>query len=157
VAVDSAGYVYVSNSGADQVQKFTATGSLVTQWGSSGSGDGQFSQPMGMTVGPNGHLYVADYGANSRIQEFTTSGAFVGKWGSYGSGNGQFVNPYGAAINNSGDIFVPDWGNNRIDEFHQALPVITPASSNWSLALLAVAGLGYAEIVRRKTRKPVEA
>jgi hypothetical protein len=133
----------------------------VTQWCSSGAGDGQFSQPMGMTVGPNGHLYVADYGANSRIQEFTTAGTFVGKWGSPGSGNGQFVNPYGAAINSVGAIFVPDWGNNRVDVFSQPLPTTTttntPASSDWSLALLAVVGLFVAETVRRRTGKTTEA
>ncbi|MEN6343387.1 MAG: hypothetical protein ABFC89_12620, partial [Methanospirillum sp.] len=49
---------------------------FVTKWGSQGSGDGQFSMPMGVAYSAN-HVYVADY-ANWCIQVFDTAGTFVG-------------------------------------------------------------------------------
>ena len=65
---------------------------LHLQWGTSGSGDGQFSNPLGVTTDPAGNVYVADAG-NDRIQKFTSAGTFLTKWGTDGSGDGQFDNP----------------------------------------------------------------
>ncbi|MGB8164256.1 MAG: hypothetical protein WCF14_04520, partial [Nitrososphaeraceae archaeon] len=63
---------YVSDIGNNRVQKFTADGQFVTKWGSSGSGDGQFNGPMGLTVDPSGYVYVVDIG-NKRVQVFAPS------------------------------------------------------------------------------------
>jgi hypothetical protein len=41
----------------------------LTQWGTPGSGDGQFCSPIGVAVGGSGSIYVADQG-NHRIQKF---------------------------------------------------------------------------------------
>lgn len=41
-----------------------------TQWGSLGSGNGQFNSPRGMAVDSSGNVYVADTG-NNRIQKFS--------------------------------------------------------------------------------------
>ena len=46
VAVDNNGSVYVSDTGNNRIQKFSSTGTYVSQWGSEGSGDGQFTPPM---------------------------------------------------------------------------------------------------------------
>lgn len=40
-----------------------------TQWGSFGSGNGQFSNPVGLATGAFGEVFVADTG-NDRIQKF---------------------------------------------------------------------------------------
>ena len=40
--------------------------------GKSGSGDGQFNGPMGLTVDPSGDVYVVDIG-NKRVQVFAPS------------------------------------------------------------------------------------
>ncbi len=64
------------------------------QWGSLGSGNGQFNAPHGAACAPDGNIFVAD-GSNHRVQYFTATGSYLGQWGTYGTGNGQFNNPYG--------------------------------------------------------------
>ena len=89
---------------------------FVAKWGSSGSDDGQFSWPMGITVGKDGYVYVVDM-LNRRIQKFTTSGTFVTKWGSKGSGDGQFESPHDVALDADGYVYVADTDNYRIQKF----------------------------------------
>src|SRR5580765_5337043 len=67
------------------------------QWGTPGSGNGQFNGPAGMAVDANGNVYVADYG-NHRVQKFTDTGAYLTQWGTHGSGSGQFNGPEGLAV-----------------------------------------------------------
>ncbi|RKY82076.1 hypothetical protein DRQ11_14700, partial [candidate division KSB1 bacterium] len=69
VAVDVSGYVYVTGYSDNWVKKFTPGGQLVTSWGESGLGDGQFTNPIGVEINSLGHVYVADHGAH-RIQKF---------------------------------------------------------------------------------------
>jgi len=45
---------------------------FVTKWGGLGSGDGQFSSPLGVAVDSSGYVYVAD-SYNHRIQKFQKS------------------------------------------------------------------------------------
>ena len=88
---------------------------LLTSFGSAGTGDGQFRHIWDMVVS-NGVLYVTDDTA-SRIQAFTTSGTFLGKWGGYGQGGYQFKNPSGIAADADGLIYVADAGNDRVMVF----------------------------------------
>ena len=117
IAVDPQGYVYVTDSNLNRVQKFTSSGQFVTKWGSSGTGDGQFRRAKGIAVDSQGNVYVADAG-NNRTQKFTSSGQFVTKWGSSGTGNGEFSYPHGITVDKSGNVYVSDLGNsNRIQKF----------------------------------------
>ena len=56
--------------GNHRVQKFTSDGTFLTQWGSGGSGPGQFDWPRGIAVDGSGNVYVADT-CNHRVQKFT--------------------------------------------------------------------------------------
>jgi tripartite motif-containing protein 71 len=91
-------------------------GAFLTTWGSSGSGNGQFSLPEGVATDGSGHVYVADTN-NDRIQKFDASGTFLTTWGSVGSGNGQFDSPIGVATDGSGNVYVADTFNHRIQKF----------------------------------------
>jgi len=108
--------VFVADRGNNRIQKFTSTGVYITQWGSLGSGNGQFNSPSGIATNAAGDVYVADF-LNNRIQKFTGTGVYVTEWGSIGSGNGQFIHPYSIAVGPSGDVYVVDYHNFRVQRF----------------------------------------
>jgi len=65
----------------------------VLQFGSKGSGDGQFSFPYGVACNSRCDIVVVEIG-NHRVQVFDKAGKFLFKFGSNGNGNGQFSNPW---------------------------------------------------------------
>jgi DNA-binding beta-propeller fold protein YncE len=69
VAVDNGGNVYVADTENNRIQKFTSSGTYLTQWGSFGQGNGQFAAPYGVAVDSGGNVYVVDAG-HSRIEVF---------------------------------------------------------------------------------------
>jgi DNA-binding beta-propeller fold protein YncE len=107
--MDTSGNVYVADL-SDRIQKFDANGTFLMQWGSLGSGAGQFDEPLGLATDASGNLYVSDLG-NGRIQKFDSSGTFLLQWGSPGSGDGEFTSPIGVAIDDAGNVYVADSDN----------------------------------------------
>ena len=94
-----------------------------SSFGSTGSGNGQFSGPNGVAVDQgSGDVYVAD-SANNRIEKFGPSGAFIAEFGTHGTGNGQLSDPTEIAVDNSVfpvAVYVVDSGNNRVEKFSAA-------------------------------------
>lgn len=116
VAVDSYGNIYVSDPGNNRIQRFTPDGAFLAEWGSMGSGEGQFDEPRGVAVDSCGSVFVADT-LNNRIQEFTLNGAFLQTWGTEGLDRGEFANPHGVTVDGSGRLYVADTDNKRIQKF----------------------------------------
>ncbi len=56
VAVDTAGNVYVADQLGYVVQKFTASGTFQTEWGSYGGGHGQFGPIAGLGTDASGKV-----------------------------------------------------------------------------------------------------
>jgi len=123
------GNVYVTDSGNDNVAEFSGTGSLVTTWGGSGEGDGQFDLPLGIATAGN-DIVVSDDN-NHRIQEFSSTGAFITKFGEGGAGDGEFTENYGVGADPIGNVYVADAGNTRVQRFFQGLdPCVQLSGAN---------------------------
>ena len=115
-ATDSAGNLYVTDTGNNRIEKFLPDGTFQTSFGSAGKGDGQFIQPLGIAIGTSDTVYVADSG-NNRIVMFSTTGQYLGAWGSAGTMRGQFNTPAGLAVDSGGNVFVVDSMNYRVQKF----------------------------------------
>jgi len=80
-----------------------------------GAADLGLHYPYDLSLGPDGRLYVVEYGAG-RVTAMTTGGEVVGRYGRTGHGRGEFATPWGLAVDRSGRIWVADTGNSRIVE-----------------------------------------
>lgn len=97
----------------------------VTQWGSEGVSNGQFSGgTRGVALDSLGNVYVVDNG-NNRVQKFGPSGSYIAQWGTLGSGNGQFDFPLDVAIDSMDDVYITEAGNNRVQKFSSTGSYIT--------------------------------
>ena len=118
VAIHDNGDIYVGSArGYHCIYVFDQTGQLKNTIGSSGSGDGQFSHPYGISI-KGDVLYVAD-SSNHRVQKLTSSGKFLHKFGQYGSGQGQFSSPLTVIIDSNNKLIVSDCHNHRMQIFNE--------------------------------------
>jgi sugar lactone lactonase YvrE len=112
VAVDSLGYIYISDYTYNRVMKWApggTTGTLAAGIGNGTAGNGmnQLSCPYGIYVDRSMALYIADT-CNGRIQKWLP-GASAGI--TVAGGNGQLVNPTDVIVDSYGTIYVLNyWG-----------------------------------------------
>ncbi|MCC7123889.1 MAG: 6-bladed beta-propeller [Acidobacteria bacterium] len=66
-----------------RILEYTADGRKVREFGTAGTGPGQFVLPHSIQIDAAGVIYVADR-ENGRIQRFDRSGKFLGEWTQYG-------------------------------------------------------------------------
>jgi subtilisin family serine protease/streptogramin lyase len=82
-------------------------------FGSAGTGNGQFAETYGIAIDASGNLWVADTG-NNRIQKFNAKGEYLSQFG----GSLQLNWPTGIAIDASGNLWVADTGNTRVVKYN---------------------------------------
>lgn len=87
----------------------------VTQWGSSGTGEGQFTAASGIASDGAGTIYVTD-AATDRVQRFDADGTFVAAFGGPGAAPGQYSRPAHIAADGFGSVYVSDPGNFRVQK-----------------------------------------
>ena len=106
--------VFVSDQGNGRIQRFSTAGAYQLQWGTPGSGNGEFSSPSFLARDASSNIYVTDQG-NHRVQKFTSAGVYSTQWGVYGTEDGNFQYPYGITFGSS-SIYVSD-STGRIQKF----------------------------------------
>ncbi len=116
-------YVYVADSGNDRIERFNLEGGEALEWGSYGTGPGQFSYPRG--VAANGSEVLVTDDDNHRIEKFTPAGQFEGLDGSEGSTGDRFDFPYGIALDAASNVYVADDINHRVVKLSPSLDYLT--------------------------------
>ncbi|HXB63700.1 MAG TPA: 6-bladed beta-propeller [Solirubrobacteraceae bacterium] len=122
VALNSTGALYAVDFANYRVQEWlppeTGGGHMAysTQFGSYGSGEGQFYYPTGVAFDGHGNVWADDEN-NHRVEELSAQGKFIAAYGSYGTGNREFGHPTGIDVNQStGNVYIADCEDNRIQE-----------------------------------------
>lgn len=143
VTVDTAGNIYIADSGnsrISKIDKITGTVSTVAGNGSAGySGDGglaisaRLNGPRGVAVDGAGNVYIADTG-NNRIRKVDAAGVIstLAGDGSYGyTGDGglstssQLSMPYRVSTDSVGNVYFVDANNFRIRKVDKTTGIIT--------------------------------
>ena len=123
VTIDAPGNLWVTDSAAHVVHKFSPDGRLQMTLGKKGvAGDNTsrdlFNQPNHVAVAPNGEIYVSDGYVNARVVHFSKDGQFIRIIGGVkGSQPGQLQLPHGVALDSRGRILVNDSDNQRVSVF----------------------------------------
>ena len=103
--------VYVADREAHRVQIFDLDGGLVTMWNN-------VHRPCGLSVGPDGHIYIGELngvalmdgalGIGHRVSAYDAGGTLLGRYGDpeEGSEPGRFIAPHAIAVDSRGDVYV---------------------------------------------------
>jgi 6-bladed beta-propeller len=129
IAVGSNGLVYVSDSGNARVEVFTAEGRFVRQFGSLGTGPGQFTFPFDIAVDGAGHAYVADDQNVGVIEKFSPTGTFLSEIGGAASSDPDLnqhhhfdgLDSHGRLVvvgDGNGDVIYLDSSGHKVDAFN---------------------------------------
>ncbi len=144
IAVTATGTMYIADSQSHTIRLMAVDGTVSTYAGTpgaSGQGNGsagsaQFNQPNGLALGPDGTLYISDYG-NSCIRMISPNAqvsTLAGLAGTVGytddTGTAALFNlPVGITLDASGNVWVADTHNHVIRSITPAGVVITVAGS----------------------------
>ena len=142
--MDTAGNVYVSDTGNSTIRKISASGTVTTLAGvagQTGAADGtgagaRFNFPFGLTVDAAGVLYAADLG-NSVVRRIMADGTvttFAGSAGLTGNADGQgtaarFDHPSSVAVDGAGNVYVIDTPNQTVRKISAGGSVSTLAGT----------------------------
>lgn len=130
IAVDDAGYIYVSEDSDCVIRRIDPSGADIVfagdethaGYGTDGTGSvASFFDPAGLTVDKSGNIFLAEYIGYTirKITPGATVSTIAGKLLMNGSNDGtgaaaRFFNPTGLTIDPSGNLYIADRGNHLI-------------------------------------------
>lgn len=93
IAFAADGHLLISDGYANaRILEYTADGTKVREWGTPGTGPGQFRLPHSIQIDERGVVYVADR-ENGRVQWFDREGRYQGEWAGFGKTFGLKLAP----------------------------------------------------------------
>lgn len=143
LAIDTAGNLYVADTGNHAIRKVTPAGQVSTVAGDSIAGDrngvagqARFNGPVGIAVSGRGDIYVADT-YNDRLRVIDAKGAVRHLAGSGIAGfrdgpaaDARFHTPCAIAFDRQGNLYIADTGNRAIRKLDRHGQVSTVARVN---------------------------
>ena len=111
IAVDAEERVFVADRECHRVQIFDADGDFITMWNN-------IHRPDGMTIGPDGNVYIGELngmqgvddspGLGHRVSILSMAGELLARLGDPDEGEepGKFIAPHGIGVDSYGDIYV---------------------------------------------------
>src|SRR5207248_8864572 len=100
LAVDARGNVYLADTGSNRILMFAPTGTLLRTIGTPGTELGQLKQPMALSFGPDGAMFVTDF-ENKRLERWDADLQAATAWPLAG-------HSWGVAVDRFNRVFVPD-------------------------------------------------
>jgi len=99
--------LYVVDTAAQIIRRYTSSGLLVEDFGQRGDRAGALNYPTFLWLDNDRNLLVSD-SLNFRIQRFSHDGTFLGNFGKIGDTTGTLSRPKGVAVDSFGHVYVID-------------------------------------------------
>jgi len=99
--------LYVVDTAAQIIRRYTASGALIDEYGQRGDRAGALNYPTYIWQDHERNLLVSD-SLNFRIQRFSHDGTALGQFGKVGDATGALSRPKGVAADSFGHIYVID-------------------------------------------------
>ncbi len=122
------GRLFVADTHEHRILVYGLDGRLERIIGSEGQEPGQMLYPTDIAFGPDGMLFVSEYGGNDRIQAFDRDGTPLYTFGTFGLGEGEFNRPQSVEYDKSrNELVILDACNHRV--------VVTDLKGNWKFSV----------------------
>ena len=114
IAFDLKGNVWVTDTSSCKVLKLSQDGHFLQGIDHAASKSDHFNRPIGVSVSPEGLIYICDEGNHRVTIHDENEGMFQFAVGSKGSGPGCFNGPCDVTFGSDGLVYVTDVGNRRV-------------------------------------------
>ena len=115
VSVAEDGRIFIADTHYHRIAIFDRDGKELGSFGEYGLEPGQFIYPTDIAFGPDGIVFVSEYGGNDRIQVFDSQGVFLREFGTRGEGRNQLSRPQGLSWDAANlELYIADAVNHRI-------------------------------------------
>lgn len=108
--------LYVSDVQLNKIFVFNLNGVKLFDFGTPGSGEGEFNRPVSIAIASNGDIIIAD-AFNARVQIFSESGVFRSAFGKRGENAGNFQMIKAVAVDQDDNVYAVDSRSHSVSIF----------------------------------------